>query len=253
MNENFSKINENYFGNGNPEGGLWFISGFEEAVPLKTKKDIDKVFRDEENWISGFFPFKEGGVPEMKEEFDNNPNNKKGGFTPIYAWFSKFIGGPNIGNKSQEMDWKTYRDRYLFTRDEKACQVNLYPLGKPDQKSEWPPEYEVLFDISDSKEDQDKYEKLVLKKRFPKILELWEKYAKVTVCLGKGKERWKEFRDLFNIRDISPEETKFFTKRKREVRKYFLKPDKIIILCWFVRYMNDEETLYIAETIKSTK
>jgi hypothetical protein len=106
-----------------------------------------------------------------------------------------------IGYKTQDIDLKNYRDNHLFTKQENACQVNLYPLGRANQH-EWPDHYENLFGISSSKDDKKLYTKEVRMKRIPKIKEIWDDYAKVTVCIGK--KRWEEFTKLFKLEGKTP-------------------------------------------------
>ena len=97
--------------------------------------------------------------------------------------------------KKSHINWKTYRDNKLWTKESQIANINIYPLGKKSLQGEFPSCYKELFgnfSVND-------YEKKVKRDRF-KIIRSFVKNFDIKVIICYGKSNWDDFKCLFEVK-----------------------------------------------------
>lgn len=117
----------------------------------------------------------------------------------IAIWTSKIACRLSAGYANK--DHTAYQLERLWKRGSRVCQTNLLPLGKRDLKC-WPDHYQELFGFGS--DQRREYVAAAGKKRSHRIHDRWsECQPRATVCFGKS--HWREFRELFDLSDKSPD------------------------------------------------
>lgn len=168
-----------YLGWGDPgsraDRGLWFI-GIEEAIAWGGGNASDRALDAIRAEIA---KFGEGLGDRHIEQVTHAPEGEKG--RPIRQYTTKIIWG--VLQNKQGLTQDSYARERLWREGSKILQANLYPLGKPELKSDWPAHYKEIFGLG--KDQLAEYVNLVRTIRFPFLYKLWESYSpQATVCFG---------------------------------------------------------------------
>ncbi|MEI7948436.1 MAG: hypothetical protein WCJ02_17175 [bacterium] len=182
------------FGYGNPAAKFWFV-GMEDGGNgwnKNSRKDIETL--GPVCLPERFYPMPEKKIRDEIYNFDKITGKNHG--TKIYHSFSHIISR----GATDYTNWK----KYLFNsaHENTYFQMNLYPLGRPQNES-WPAGYEELFGIGDSSIDQEAYESWITTVRLRLLRAFWAEHChrKVTICFGEGEDGsyWEKDRLLFGL------------------------------------------------------
>lgn len=221
------KIIINFKGFGNPFGRRKFcFVGIEEAIGFDNNCsdiELDKYILNSD-YIMEYSPKGPTDYDFFKHEFVNAFSRN---YTSVYEIMAKIIAEFGFNQ-----DLKKIRDKYLFTCDGLAFQMNLYPFGKKDTIETLPNTFLEKFDIVDFSD----YKKRVLEIRFPKLFKFWSEHEKnflLTICFGK--EYWDEYKRMFNLENIEP--------KVDEEKKFQLFNNKILLTDFFINPFFSEQKI----------
>ncbi len=171
-----------YLGWGDPEGGIWLI-GLEEASTwdgYSTEQIIDEC--------RGFGAFRRD--PECQ------PSSTWKTGRQVRDCAAKIL---HAVSRDQQITWRDYRDKRLYVDGYKACQSNLFPLGKPTWNG-WPETYSSMFGFSNTDVGRDTYRAAVREYRWPVFRREWDaNKPQATICFGKV--GWPYVREIFSLKN----------------------------------------------------
>ncbi len=175
MNDNFRHIC-NYLGWGDPNNGIIFLSGFEEALEI-TNQDIQI--------------YQQNAPYSIVTQADRNEMNTRQ-IGKIRDVISKICSA--LSNSID--DWRIYKNNFLWEQNYGVMNINLLPLGKAGQQSEWPTQYQELFGYGAN--DYERYIEDVKTYRFPLIRNfINHQHTQIIICFGKT--NWNLFKELFEL------------------------------------------------------
>lgn len=205
------EILNNFFGFGNPKGGIWFI-GLEEAGEWtfeSYKKDKPNLTHEEylnivDNFIHKYYDNKEG-----------------------YLQMNKYEVLHLRGRLYDNIHLILCNDIIKFDKIPNVFLGNLFPLSLSHHNQViWDkifPEYRILFNLEENDRDLEKYISRVSKIRFVIIREKFLKFEpQLIVC--HGITSYYYFQQCFEFKKTEPE------YYKNNSNKYFVCKEKPIIV-----------------------
>lgn len=160
-------------------------------------------------------------------------------YTPVYEIMAKIIS-----ELIPRLELKEILDRYLFSCDGLAFQMNLYPLGKENLDVLLPNIVLNRFGFT----NREEYLKTVEEIRFPRLYEFWNSMNfDLTICFGKT--YWNEFRKCFHLNESKP--------IRDEVEKFELYGNRVVLTDFFVNFLFSEQRIkefvnFIKRNVKLT-
>ncbi|MBF0397824.1 MAG: hypothetical protein HQK78_13680 [Desulfobacterales bacterium] len=196
---------------------IWFV-GIEEAAEWSLQYINSLLSNNPQPW--DFEPVARGSIINEKLKYGAS-------FTKVYDIMSKIIVG--LGIPSYIIDWKDYRDHFLFQNSTEACHLNLFPLGAKNIKI-WPSHYTTMFEF---KNKNTYYNYINKSKRWNEIDAKRKLNSPLLICFGK--EQYKHFKKCFFIINKSPDDTlndiEFYLAEKIILTPFFFStfmPDALI-------------------------
>jgi hypothetical protein len=220
--ELFDVLN-NFFGWGDPNGGVWFI-GLEEA--LAWTKESEPAIRELH------------GKTHVFAKNDDWDANKGSG---IRDYTSKIVQPLSVSYSNKT--WRDYRDNQMWLDGSRLFQANLWPLGKKNLKT-WPAEYSELFGFGP--DDREDYYHAVRATRFPRLRDYWMKQKPAaTICFGVS--GWKEFVRIFELNTANAHWL------KGDERLGAFENEKIILTPFMGQGMSNDRAKLITEQLQAWK
>jgi hypothetical protein len=180
---NFELVSR-YMGWGDPgDRGLWFVGIEEGSYTLQSREDI--LERQKDVVTEGEITYRPSSEPMV-------PGGRRfsdwGGHIP--AWVSKIA----TRLSKRQLDWREYRENWLWMPGSRVFNANLYPLPKQRVVTKTP-QYVSLFGVNTS--DVAHYQNRC-EVRHRRLGTFWKsKRPTATICFGKGE--WPKFKDVFGL------------------------------------------------------
>lgn len=222
-------------GFGNPLGDKKFcFIGIEESVGFDKSWSDNEI--DNEILRSYFKDYSPEGPSDYYSYKKIYSDLFQRPYTQVYEIMAKLIHG-----LMPELIVKEILDKYLFTCNGLAFQMNLYPLGKNHMDVKLPDIVLKRFGFT----GQEDYLSSMKTSRFPRLYEFWNSMNfGLTICFGK--ENWEDFRDCLHLNEIRPV--------RDESGKFELYGGKVVLTHFFANYNFSEQGIdKFVNFIKSNK